>query len=496
MELEKDYCCLEQNASTFTKSIEVENDFQEALPAYCEDIYRVVKCTARSCIVSADISYNEVNIRGKIAVCLTYFNENSNLCYADFEEEFTKSVSVDNISENAFVCPFIHDKYVSYRVINQRRIDVHISSVIKLTVYDKIKCPELLKCDTSRLRRENVNCADIVNSHIAKLEFDEEFTIPADSQPIKRIVSYHTDACLNEIKIIKDKALIKAVVSLHILYTTDEAEEQLNRCEYSFNVSKIIDVPNIEEEVFAVSDIRVGNVYVKAKTSSGDKMNVISAFGEIAVTTVFIKEKQQEMITDGYLLRQTYRNSYADYACMTNGQMIQENKMLNLSVDFSADITEMKELSVTLSHPQYRNGKLLAQANIIGICLSDRGDINSVSASKELEIPIGSFDDAIASLSVSSVDYTLQQNGRVDIRLGVAVEAFAFLNQSFKVLSDMVPLEELTDTPSLTVYYAKEKESVWNIAKNTSADTEVIMRENGLSEEFLDNDTVLIIPRA
>ncbi len=496
MEIVKDYCCLEQNAAVFTKSIEVENDFQEALPAYCEDIYRVVKCSAKSCIVSADISFNEVNIRGKIAVCLSYYNENSDLCFADFEEDFQKSVNIGQVSENAFICPFIFDKYVSFRVINQRRIDVHISSVIRLTVYDKLKCPQLCSCDASRLKTETVSAADIVNTHIAKMEFDEEFTIPADSQPIKRIISFHTTACMNELKIIKDKALMKAVVSLTVLYTTDEAEEQLSRCEYSLNVSKIIDVPGIEDNDISVSDIKVGNVYVKAKTSSGDNMNVISAFGEVVVTTVFLREIQQKMITDGYLLRQRYQNSYADYTCMVNGQALQENKMLNVSVDFAADMAEVKELSVTLSHPVFRNGKLLAQADIACLCVTDRGDITGVSANKEIEIPIGNYDDAIASLSVCSVDYTLQQNGHMDIRLGVMLQAFAYQEQPFKVLSDITALEETTDVPSLTVYYAKEKESVWNIAKNTSADTAVIMRENNLTDDVLENDTVLIIPRA
>ena len=141
MDIQKDYSCLERSASILSKSIDVENDFQEALPAYCDDIYRVVKCIAKSSISSLEINYNEVKIHIKFHICLTYFNENSNLCYTDFEEEISRTLNVENLSPAAFAISDINDSYTNFRVMNQRRIDVHSSSSLRVDIYDKVKTP-------------------------------------------------------------------------------------------------------------------------------------------------------------------------------------------------------------------------------------------------------------------------------------------------------------------------------------------------------------------
>ncbi|MCR5208269.1 MAG: hypothetical protein K6C14_07340 [Eubacterium sp.] len=93
MELKKDYICLENNEKVNSKQTELEVDYQETLPAYCDDIFRVVKCCSRSCITSVDICFNEIKVFGRVVITLTYYNENSNLCYADFEEDFNKNIS-------------------------------------------------------------------------------------------------------------------------------------------------------------------------------------------------------------------------------------------------------------------------------------------------------------------------------------------------------------------------------------------------------------------
>ena len=208
MDIEKDYSCLEHNKVVLNKNIDVESEFQESLPAYCDDIYRVIKCVSNSFVTSVDIHFNEVKIFGKTEICLTYLNENYNLSYADFEEEFNKTIELENLSETAF-CDFnICDKYTNFRVINQRRIDIHTTSMISLKVYDKVKCPCLSSCTDSKLKTEKMKTADIIASDISKIDFDEEFKVPADSPPIKRIVSHEAFVSVNETKIIKDKALI------------------------------------------------------------------------------------------------------------------------------------------------------------------------------------------------------------------------------------------------------------------------------------------------
>ena len=125
MDIQKEFAALSRGCKVFSKTVDVEGDYQESLPAFLDDIYRVVKCTSHSFVTSADISFNELKVFGKTEICVTYYNENSCLCYADFEEEFTKSFTLDNVSQDAVIRACASDKYTSFRVINQRRIDIH-----------------------------------------------------------------------------------------------------------------------------------------------------------------------------------------------------------------------------------------------------------------------------------------------------------------------------------------------------------------------------------
>ena len=63
------------------------------------------------------------------------------------------------------------------------------------------------------------------------------------------------------------------------------------------------------------------------------------------------------------------------------------------------------------------------------------------------------------------------------------------------ILSDICP-DEKKEASTMTVYFAKANESVWDIAKSFSSDIDMIISENSLNGDTLDADKVLIIPRA
>ncbi len=496
MDIQKDYTCIEHNVKVFSKAVELEADYQEALPAYCDDIFRVVKCVGRSYITSTDISYNEIKLFGKYEICLTYYNENSRLCYADFEEDFSKTVSVDEIGDSAFVCADIFDKYTNFRVINQRRIDVHSSSVICLSVYDKIKCPEVCSCENSKLRYQNFKIADVISSDISRIEFDEEFSLPSSNEAINRIISWSAFASLSEIKIIKDKALIKASVTVNILYTADNSEENIEKLQYSFNTSKIIDSLGINENDIPLSNICIGSMFVKGKASGGDKVNTVDVFGELSVNTVFIREYEQEYITDGYIPGAVTDNSFSEYTISEAAGIISENKIVNASVNLPDDVSSVLELSLITSEISFKNGKLTSKLNINALCVSESGELISVSSGDEFVIPVNSSNEGIASFSINSYDYTLTDRNTMDIRVNMKTDIYTLNNKTVNILSDIVATDEKKEASTMTVYFAKANESVWDIAKSFSSDIDMIISENSLNGDTLDADKVLIIPRA
>ena len=495
MDRQKDYSCFERNEKIFSKNIEIEEDFSETLPAYCDDIYRVVKCVSHSYVSSVNISPPEVIIMGKCEVMLTYYNENSCLCYADFEEDFIRNISVDNLSDYSFALADICDKYTNFRVINQRRIDVHSSALISLAVYDRQQCPCLNSCDGAKLKSDSINSANIIASNISKIEFDEEFTLPADSKPIKRIISSSCIAAITETKIIKDKVLVKASVEAKLLYTSDEDNEEIFAVNNSFNLSKIIDQSAIDENDIMISEIKVGSLFHKAKASGGDKLCVAEIFGDVVINSVFIREQQCELVTDGYMTRNKSSCSYSDIKTAAHTKHISDLATVNMSLEVPNEIKEIKEISISFSPHNIRNSKLIFKADTTVLYQNESGALASAGISDEISFDAGDRENAYASLNLKSVDYSISSSKRVDLRLNTQLNAFLYDVVPVKVLSDIEEGEENGDAASITVYFAKENESIWNIAKSFSSDTDLIMGENELKSDIVDKDRIILIPR-
>ncbi|MBQ8076983.1 MAG: DUF3794 domain-containing protein, partial [Eubacterium sp.] len=353
MDTQKEYSCLEKNCKIYTKVIDIEGDFQETLPAYLDDIYRVVKCTSNSYVTSADISFNEVKIYGKCAIQITYYNENSRLCYADFEEDFSKVFTLDNLDEGSFVRAVICDKYTNFRVINQRRIDIHTMSMLNISVYNRVKCPMVSELESSKLRSSTVTTSDVAAAYIDKIDFDEEVTLPSDASAVGRIISSVSYPTVNDIKVIKDKLLIKINLKTTILYTADGDEDKIEKAYYSFELSKIIDKNGLTDSDTVIPDVSLGSVFFKVKGTANEKVSVINIFGDIAIGLTVIRENEAEIVTDGYAVGRESECEYSDFSANIDGVLVTERKLVDVPLKFNGDFSAIDELYIKLKSPTY-----------------------------------------------------------------------------------------------------------------------------------------------
>lgn len=492
MDINKEYSCFERNCIVYQKSIDNEADYQEALPEYCDDVFKVAKCEVRNYITSVNVALNEVKIYGKTQICLTYYNESSNLCCADFDEEFEKTVEVDNIkTDSAFACACCVDKYTGFRVINQRRIDIHSLSVISVEVYDKISCQSVKSCENSKLRVEKVKLADIFDSSVNKCEFDEDITLPADLPEIKRIISSTAFASLGDIKIIQDKALIKGTVNICILYTSGE-DEKICKCDYSFDISKIVDCVGLTENDIVSVRLSVGGLYFKLKSSPDNSISHIEAYGDVIVSTVFVKEKVCSIITDGYIPHTKCECSYSNVLCNYGGTALENTYKQKLNVEFQNNLGEIKEVGLRLSDVTCKNGKLEITAYVTVFSQSD-GVMCSYCEYKQFLIDVSGFSQCVCSANIISFDYSLKSDNCIEFRLMLNVTGYVFNTVNKNILSEINASEQISHSHEMSIYFAKQGEEIWNIAKSFSSDIDLIKKDNDLKSDIVENNSVLLI---
>lgn len=490
MDFDKKYSCLEKNSLVCKKNVEIENDFQETLQQFSSDIYRVVKCSCHGYITGIDVAENCVVINGKIQLNLTYYNEESVLSYADFEENFNKTVDVEGISQSAFASAEICDKYNGFRVINQRRIDIHCAHCITVAVYDKTGTPCLSACNGSRLKYESVDCVNVVNTSHNKIEFDEDMQI---NNAVNRIINQCAYVSVIDTKMIKDKALIKVHIRCVINYTSGD-DDLINTAEKSFELSKIVEIPGIDEDDIMIPCAAIGSLYAKAKNAGDSSSSIVQLYGDAVITTTIVHKSSVDIVTDGYILNHHCDCRYEKCCLSVDGCLLKNSETYNISFSFNNDICEVKNCQLCLLDYCVRDGSIVMKFGLNVLCINLEGSVVCYSTTGQTQFGIGNYSEAIAGVSINSFDYTLSGANCIDVRAVLDVDAFVYNNREVNLLSELDIADEVVDYPALTVYFAKQNESVWNIAKCFSSDIALIQKENNLSSDVLDCNKILLIP--
>ncbi len=491
MELEKEYSCLEKNEVVFNKTVNVDKNYQETPEAYLDDIFKVVKCTAHSYITSCDIKDASVYVFGKTEICLTYFNDNNELLYTDFVEDFSENVPIDEVTEYAFAIAEVCNKYSNYRIINQRRIDVHTSFAVSVNVYDKKSCPSICKCENSKLRIFENKISYVENAVISKIDVEESFDLPTNSNGINRVVCFETNISSAEIKTIKDKTLIKSNVSLSVLYTDNDNE--INKAEFNFEALKIVEISGVDENCNCIVKIYNGSLYVKAKSSADNIGGKIELYGDLSLSVIVVKQQTQKIVSDGYVVGKKTKNTYAMFDCLTEGQYVSKNSNCKLSIDLSTPITKVFDLNVCVKECLAKKQKLYIDFEICIFTETSEQGIQYITQNKTVEIDIEKC-CSLCSAFIESFDFTIVNDKTLSINVMYTYSTYTGDSKRINVLTDMECVNELVNYPALTLYFAKQNEKLWDIAKQFSSDIELIKKENNITCEDLDSNKVIVIP--
>lgn len=492
MELEKEYSCLSKNRQIINKTLNVDKNYQQTIDAYLDDLFKVVRCDSHSFVTSCDIKDGCVIAEGKTEICLTYTNESGELLYTEFVEDFSEKVSVDGTDETSFATVDACDKYTNFRVINQRRIDVHTSFTLSVKVYAKQSCPCVKKCNNSRLNSYKVKEQCVENYLIKKIEFDEEFTLPDASDGINRVITCNISSMLTDVKAIKDKVFIKLKAEINCLYTNEK--NCIEKVQHSFDLSKICDISGVEESTKCYVTIKNGCVFAKAKSSVDSSNGKIEVYGDFCAGITLINEIDTDICTDGYVIGRKVNNTYSSYVCnkSMNDINLQRNEQYTLKLN--NDIKSVLELCVSINDLIIRNRKCNVMVTSCITYVNKLDEIECFNESKDIEFDIDCSECLCAFAKLKSYDYNISSDNCIKVNINFEINATACESKNIKVLTDIECTDVKVNSPALTVYFAKADERLWDIAKQFCSDTELIKKENEINTDILDSNKVIIIP--
>lgn len=473
----KEKCCI------FSKSIDADFDYQENLQSYNDDVLKIIRCSINNFVVNSVFQNGVVTVHGKSKIFLTYISESSAcLSCAEFEEDFEKNISVDTDEQEIFTDIFVCNKYCNYRIINQRRVDIHNSFQINICAYAQSGAQMLDDCDDVMIDKQSVSYISRVGSAYVKSDFEDETSVSDGA--VKKVINVFANTNCREVKLIDDKMLVKTDICFSVLYTVDADKEEIRRCEKNTEVSTIIDIPGIKESDIPIVKAKVGNLFYKVKADENNELTVIELMGDVNFDCVVYRQCSVNIPDDCYSLKCNTENVLSQIELSTDYELRKESCNETLVFEFeSVNIKQVLDLSLCFSDANtIEMGAFVYDANGELQYITDRKKIDSIKGS-QIQAYITSFDFVIKSESV------------IEVRVVIAYISLDFNRKKFTVLSDVeMKGESNFESPALVIYFADKNERLWDIAKTFKTSVELIKKENEITKDFCETSRILIIP--
>lgn len=469
----------------YSKSADADFDYQENLLSYNDDLLKVVRCCVNNFIVNTAFQNSQITVYGKTKITLTYISESSGcLSCAEFEENFEKSFQTDISDCDLFVEANITDKYSNWRVINQRRIDVHNSFAVSVCAYAPCKADMADSAEDIMIDKQRVDYISKVGFAYAKAEFEDEAVV-TDGAAIQKIVNVFANAYCSETKIIADKMLVKTSLRFSVLYTADsDKQNDVRRCEKTTEISTIVDINGIAEGDVALVYAKPGNLFFKTKTDKNNELTVIDLAGDVNLSCCVYRKCSAYLSDDAYSVNHDVKNTFTPIELDVDCSFTKESYSCTVKYEFeSVDISEVLDLNASLTGDN--------TVELSAFVLNKRGEVLFVSDKKQTEL--GEFQKC--SAYISSYDYVIKSDNVIELRISVAYTALSYKQSKFNLLSDVeLKIGGEYESPALAVYFADKNERLWDIAKCFKSSVELIKRENELTDDVVDTRRILLIP--
>lgn len=495
MELCKEYKTLNSSVEKETLCESFELDYQLNLPQYLNDIERIIKCSVNSVVTDYECTGGAIKLYGKSIISLTYLGSDGCPLSNIFEEEFSKPINTNANTDIDFAEIKLISKYSSFRLINQRRIDIHTSLRANITAFshDNEQC--LVNCKNAFVREYNPKLLREKCSGICSEEFDETFTISNTNSQIKNIVNTFSSCIIEEKKIIKDKMLVKLKVELSVLYENDNSG--IEKSVHTFSLSKIIEVNDADEEDNSFISASLSGIYVKSKANSENRLCDIEIVGKVTFNYKLYSVCNEELIIDSYMTKFNAELNSRNINIKTNPAYYYDDKSVELNFDIDKNIIEILDLKSSIVDCAIDNSDMILSVKVAFLYYDDKSELCYYENINEYKLLLNEKKySGVSSANIISYDYVIKNANTVTLRINFEYNAYLYETENVKIITDINASTEkdCSNLPQLTLYFAHKDENVWDIAKKFSTAMSLIMDENDLTSQIIEGQRVILVP--
>lgn len=499
-------CC---RRTLFEGAAEQPVDSDITLPEYFPDVVRVLKCTLTPRITSVQGTADRITAEGSALLRILYLSEENSVRCFEQNIPFSKYAEC-RATENACVSAHAKTGYVNCRVQSPRRLDIHGSISIAFSMYCRESAPLLCDCTGSgiQMRKKQITYSNLAGCTEKLFSMHETLELGNAKPSIAQIVKCDAAALLEDVKLVAGKALIKGELIVRTLYIADNEENDIQNMEHSMPISQIIEIDGAEEDCTVDAVLTVSSLEIAAKTDATGALRLLDTDVCLCAQISLYTECEADVITDAYSTQYEIDLQKRNIELRSICDRFSDTYLCRGTPD-TAGSGIGQIIDMTCQNLQYTTvvtgGELRISGTVrIGLLYRDRENqwgftdrsfdftyTRAIAASGEQLI-------CEPHITVSGVAFLLSAEDKVDARVELDISGVVFAAETIQVAADIEINEENRKQQkhaALTIYFAQEGESVWEIARRYNTTAAAITVENKLSGDTVEAKCKLLIPR-
>jgi len=483
--MEKNMITVNKKVTERVKTIEISGDI--IVPDIKPDIISIITTNGNAYIYKEEISKSRLRMDGNVDAYVIYLSENGETKSIQTTLNFIENIDDDSIFDNMIAKNKVTLANVETKILNERKITVRANIEIKCEFFEST-CIEIFNKfdeleDIEKLE-ESMKVKSIIGMNKVKSSIKENINI---DETLEAVEILKTSIMLSnyESKISYNKVLAKADANVKIMFLTGDS--LVKTVEETFPIMSFIEVENISENNMCDIDYVVRNMLFKINSKEMHSINCQIDFDANCET---YESVDINIIQDMYGINRDVQFSKKEVEVQLDTLPTVENMKLEEKI-LVENISLIYDVDYRIS---VLNKKVVGSAvnyeGEVQLWIYYEADSKTGLNIKEAKIPFFtkvSAECKSIDIKVASKQFDLSSeyvNSSIELQIIQTSMNLKKINIIENI--EQKDLQESSDY-TMSIYFVKAGDTIWNIAKKFKVSMENIVRTNTLENPDMIN---------
>ncbi len=471
------------------------------------DIAEILLADATSKVTDIDYKNGKLNILGCVTFTALYKpEEGGKLKSLEESFDFSQGFDVKANEETEFSARCVVE-HINFTQVNSRKIAAKVMLKISAVGCEEKSYEPVIQVSGDDMESRSKKHSIYIPMSETKTDItvSDILTVPDEKADIGEILKVDAWANTAETKAINGKVMVYGNLNVSCIYVAADEEGGVDGVSYTVPFTEIVEAPGADEQSVVNVKLDVESISAAGKGDLNGDTKILSIDSKIIATAKVSKTVSESFVDDCFCLSQNTcisRESmdFCEYVASENSRITTHQTVEAPNGEKISRVVSCTAKPI-LKEISCDGGKAKVKGTLVSFLVFYDGEDDLQCAVTESDIEwermVGADCSIEADLRLEGVVADIVDK-KAQILANTGLFMKALKSHKVDIITDcsQKEWEEMPKYPSLVVYFAKEGDSVWSIAKKYKTKCEKIMSINGLDSEKIEKGKRLLIPKA